>query len=348
MNEALLIVGHGSRDAEGVEEFLELGRVLAGRRAARPTGVAFLEFARPTIEERIERLVAAGAERIVCQPGMLFAAGHVKNDVPSEVQAAMRRWPGVEFRMGRALDVHAKLLELCRVRWYATLAARPQVPATETMLLVVGRGASDPEANADVAKISRFLWEGYGVGWAAACYSGVTKPLVPDALEVAARSGFRRIVVQPYFIFTGVLVKKIHQWTRECAARHPELEVFATEHLGVHPLLADVFEERAAEAVGGSPNMNCQLCKYRVQIVGHESAVGLPQAGHHHHVRGLDGHVHHLHDEHDSHDHSHAQHDDRVHDLPHDHARDALADVSAASITSGHLWDDRLIQYLAF
>jgi sirohydrochlorin cobaltochelatase len=44
--------------------------------------------------------------------------------------------------------------------------------------------------------------------------------------------------------------------------------------------------------------MNCQLCKYRTQIVGYENEVGLPQQAHHHHVRGGDGHHHH-------HDHPH-------------------------------------------
>jgi sirohydrochlorin cobaltochelatase len=33
--------------------------------------------------------------------------------------------------------------------------------------------------------------------------------------------------------------------------------------------------------------MNCQLCQYRTQIVGHESDAGAPQAAHHHHVRGI-------------------------------------------------------------
>lgn len=330
MSEALLIIGHGSRDPEGVEEFMQLGRTLADRRSGQPTGVAFLEFARPTIDEAIDGLVVGGAKRIVCQPGMLFAAGHVKNDVPSEVQAATRRWPGVEFRMGRALDIHGKLLELCRIRWHEALSKLPPCPAKDTMLLLVGRGSSDPDANADVAKVARLLWEGYGVGWAAVCYSGVTGPLVPEALEVASRSG-RRIVVQPYFLFTGVLVKKIHAWTREAAERRPELEIISAEHMGVHPLLADVFEERAHEAVHGEPHMNCQLCKYRVQMIGHETALGLPQAGHHHHVRGLDGHYHHLHEHDHSHEHAH----------PHSHEANEHTPVQ-------HLWNDRLVQHLAF
>lgn len=253
MNEALLIIGHGSRDRAGVEEFLQIGRALADRRPEHVTGIAFLEFERPTIGEAIDQLVTSGARRIVCLPGMLFAAGHVKNDVPREVQTAMRRWPGVAFRIAGALDPHAKLLELCRVRWNEAIAVHPPCPANETMLLVVGRGSSDPEANAAVGRIARRLGEGYGVGRAAACFSGVTSPLVPEALESAARSGFRRIVVQPYLLFTGVLVQKIQTWIREGAERNPELKILSTRHLGVHSLLVDVFEERArSQLVSGS------------------------------------------------------------------------------------------------
>jgi sirohydrochlorin cobaltochelatase len=33
--------------------------------------------------------------------------------------------------------------------------------------------------------------------------------------------------------------------------------------------------------------MNCQLRKYRTQIIGYEGAAGAPQAAHYHHVRGI-------------------------------------------------------------
>ncbi|MFX3679842.1 MAG: CbiX/SirB N-terminal domain-containing protein [Hyphomicrobiales bacterium] len=75
------------------------------------------------------------------------------------------------------------------------------------MLVVVGRGASDPDANSNVAKVMRMLWEGMGFGWGETAYSGVTFPLVQPALDHAAKLGYRRIVVFPYFLFTGVLVQ---------------------------------------------------------------------------------------------------------------------------------------------
>ena len=51
--------------------------------------------------------------------------------------------------------------------------------------------------------------------------------------------------------------------------------------------MIDAFVDRVAEFADGEPAMNCQLCKYRTQIVGYEAAAGTPQQGHHHHVRGI-------------------------------------------------------------
>jgi sirohydrochlorin cobaltochelatase len=104
--------------------------------------------------------------------------------------------------------------------------------------------------------------------------------------------GFRRIVVFPYFLFTGVLVKRIYAATDEAALRHPEIEFLKAPYLRDHPLLLDAFVERVAEIAEGNPVMNCQLCKYRTQIIGYEHDTGAPQQAHHHHVRGGDGHHH--------------------------------------------------------
>ncbi len=174
------------------------------------------------------------------------------------------------------------------------------------MLLVVGRGSSDPDANADVCKLARMLAEGMGYGWNAACYIGVTTPLLPEALERCRRLGFARVLVFPFFLFTGVLEKRIRQQTLEFGKQHPETEFLCAGYLDAHPLLYEVFAERAEEAIHGSPNMNCELCKYRVHLPGFEQAVGQPQVGHHHHVRGIgqDGDHHHHHHDH-SHPHQH-------------------------------------------
>ena len=125
-----------------------------------------------------------------------------------------------------------------------------------------------------------------GFGGSYVCYSGTAKPLVADGLREAVRLGFERIIVAPFFLFTGVLVKRIYEATEAAAVDYPKTEFLKAEYLGIHPLLADAFLDRAEETIAGKAAMNCSLCKYRVQIIGYEKELGAPQQAHHLHSRG--------------------------------------------------------------
>jgi sirohydrochlorin cobaltochelatase len=216
---------------------------------------------------------------------MLFAASHVKNDLPWEVNSFVAENPGIDVRLGRDLGIDPKLLQAAADRIAA--AADTRIPRAETLLVVVGRGTKDPDANSNIAKLARMLWEGMGLGWAEVAFSGVAQPRVDGALSRAAALGFRRIIVFPYFLFTGVLVKRIHAQTDAVAALFPEIEFVKALHLRDHQGVLDAFRDRVVELEDGQPAMNCQLCKYRTQIIGYEQDAGTPQTGHHHHVRGI-------------------------------------------------------------
>ncbi len=309
----VLLCGHGSRDEDAIREFAVLARMVAERLSGYDVEHAFLEFARPVIRDGLDTLRNRGNRRVLAVPGMLFAAGHVKNDIPSVLNAYAARHDGFEVRYGRSLDIDLKMLRAAGDRIREAIArAEGEVPSHETLLVVVGRGASDPDANSNVAKVTRMLWEGFGFGWGETFYSGVTFPLVAPGLERAARLGFRRIVVFPYFLFTGVLVRRIYDHTDEVAARHPEIQFVKAPYLNVHPLVVETVIDRVNELVEGHPNMNCQLCKYREQMLGFEDEVGLPQESHHHHVEGI-GTGGHGHDHESDHGHGHSHH----HPYPH-------------------------------
>ncbi len=153
--------------------------------------------------------------------------------------------------------------------------------------MLVGRGTTDPDANGEVAKFARMIEEGMGFGASYVCYSGTAKPLVADGLRAAAKLGYARLIVVPFFLFDGILVKRIYDAADALQQREPGLEVLKAGYLGVHPNVADVLIARAQEAIEGRAEMNCSLCKYRVQIVGFEQQVGEPQRPHHLQVRGL-------------------------------------------------------------
>jgi sirohydrochlorin cobaltochelatase len=286
----VMLCGHGSRNQLAVGEFASLAASLRAKLPGVPVEYGYLEFADPVIHHGLDRLREQGLSRILAVPGMLFAAGHAKNDIPSVLNSYAAKHPGLEITYGRELGVDLKMLRAAGDRIAEGIASSPmKVAHAETLLLVVGRGASDPDANANVAKVMRMLWEGMGFGWGEVAYSGVTFPLVGPALDHAARLGYRRIVVFPYFLFTGVLVKRIYDATEEAQARHPDIEILNAPYLNDHPLVIETFLDRLQEMLVGQNLMNCSLCKYREQVLGFEAEVGLAQESHHHHVEGIGG-----------------------------------------------------------
>jgi sirohydrochlorin cobaltochelatase len=291
----VLVCGHGSRNRLAVAEFASLAEQLRHALSPVPVAHGYLEFARPILRDGLEELRARGVRHVLAVPAMLFAAGHAKNDIPS----VLNTWAaetGLRVDYGRELGVDRKMIHAAGARIRSCLEAADGALRTrgaeaagrhETLLVVVGRGSSDPDANSNVAKVTRMLVEGFGFGWGETLYSGVTFPLVEPGLRQVVRLGYRRIVVFPYFLFSGVLVSRIMQHTRLVAADHPEVEFLEASYLGDHPQVLATFQERVAEVLRGDTDMNCSLCKYRAQVLGFEREVGAPQHSHHHHVEGL-------------------------------------------------------------
>jgi sirohydrochlorin cobaltochelatase len=283
----VMLCGHGSRDKQAVTEFAVLARHLKERLPQYPVEFGYLEFATPIIRTGLDRLRDQGVNRVLAVPGMLFAAGHAKNDIPSVLNTYAAA-NDLRIDYGKELGIDPKMMRAAGDRVQEALtSASSHVALHETLLLVVGRGASDPDANSNVSKVTRLLWEGFGFGWAETAYSGVTFPLVEPALEHAARLGYRRIVVFPYFLFTGVLVERIYEATDRVAVRFPDIEFVKAPYLNDHPQVIATFEERVQQILTGDIAMNCQMCKYRTQVLGFEADVGAVQESHHHHVEGI-------------------------------------------------------------
>lgn len=284
---AILFIGHGSRDNAAVAEFYQLAEHFRARFPERIVATCFLEFARPIIAETVEKLVQQGVKHIHAIPGMLMVGMHAKNDIPSELNALQRQFD-INIEYGAELGVNAKMLQAAEARVFeAEKEFGEDYNRKETLLVVIGRGTSDTDANSNITKITRILEEGMGFGWATTGYSGVTRPLVPECLERVHRLGFKQVIVFPYFLFTGRLIKQIYAAVDDYAAAHSGIKVLKAPYLNAHPRVIDSFVEKLLEIEEGNPNMNCQMCHYRVQIVGSEHKVGTPQKGHHHHVQGI-------------------------------------------------------------
>lgn len=306
LSRPLLLIGHGTRDDDGRQSLLDFAAAYQAIDPSRPVLPCFLELTGPTIQEGVDQCVAQGHTELSVLPVLLFAARHNKFDVTNELDRARQRHPHVRFHYGRHFGITPGILDL----WRSRLADldRPEhnpnvIGREDTVLLFVGRGSSDPDANGDVYKLARMVWEGSGYQTVETCFIGITHPRLEEGFRRARLYQPKRIIVLPYFLFTGLLVKKIFDTTAQQQAQHPDIEMTCLPEMGLHPQLFAVLREREIETQLGQVQMNCELCKFRLVAL----ANGHSHDHSHHHDHATSGHHHdHSHSHGHAHSHSHA------------------------------------------
>lgn len=277
----LLMVGHGTRDQSGRQSFLDFAAAYQALDQSRPIVPCFLELTEPTIQQGVDQCVAQGYTELSVLPILLFAARHNKFDVTNELDRARQRHPEVKFYYGRHFGITPGILEL----WRSRLAGldQPQWQRSDTALLVVGRGSSDPDANSDVCKLARILWEGSGYSTVETCFIGITHPRLEEGFRRVRLYQPQRLIVLPYFLFTGLLVKKIFDITAQQQEQYPDVSITCLPEIGIQPQLLALLREREIETQQGQVQMNCELCKFRLAAVANGSNHQAHTHDHHHH-----------------------------------------------------------------
>jgi sirohydrochlorin cobaltochelatase len=274
MRPIVLIVGHGSRDAPANQEFEQLVARYQARRPELELRYGYVELARPSLAEALAGL-PVGCEEAVILPLFLFAAGHVKNDIPLALAAARERRPEVRFRAARALGVHPEMVELVLARGEEAFPLG-DADARRTAVIMVGRGSSDPDANGDFCKLARLVGEARPFAWVVPSFIGITRPRFEETLEFVARARPERLLVVPYLLFAGRLFNQLHDAVADFRGRYPWIKTALAPQLGVHERLLKVLDERLDEARHGQAPLPCDNCQYRVPLPGRaENAGGL-------------------------------------------------------------------------
>jgi sirohydrochlorin cobaltochelatase len=298
-NQTVLVVGHGSRVLDAIDQFHQFTDALSAR-VNQPVGHCFLELVDPDMATGLTdaaQRVGDGGEVIVL-PLFLGAAGHQKNDVAASIQWGRAQFPSVAFRYSTSLGPHAKLVELLDLRVRQALETEPDALSPgETFVLVVGRGSSDPTSNSEIARSAYLLFEKHPYLSVEYAYQAVARPKVDEGVHRCKLLGARQVVVAPYILFTGKVEEDIRHVSSRMAAELG-LRALHAQHLGIHPLLLDVAEQRLQEAIDGTASMSCDLCKYRWPMAGYEHQVGQPQITHHLHGGSARRHSHDHHHEH--------------------------------------------------
>ncbi len=291
---AILFVGHGSQLAAGNEEVTKFVEQL------KPTldqnllvESCFLEFASPDIAKGIDNCVAKGATEIHVVPIILLQAGHSKIHIPAAIDAGIVKYPNVKIMYARPLGIHESIFDILKERLVET-GFNIEEKNEDTAILLIGRGGSDVDANSDFYKIARMLWEQLNVLTVESAFMGVTFPTVEQGIERCVKLGAKKIVMLPYFLFTGILMERMQGMRADFASEYPNVDVKLANYFGYHKSLQTVLKDRIEESLQGEVKMNCDTCQYRINAAQFVE--------HHHH-----------------HDHNHEQHHDHNHDHDHEH-----------------------------
>ncbi|CTQ75755.1 sirohydrochlorin chelatase [Roseibium alexandrii] len=321
----IMICGHGSRAKIAEEEFALLAKGLRDRYPETPVEFGFLEYSAPNIHMGLDSLRDQGVTHILAVPGMLFAATHAKNDIPSVLTTYQGKNPGLTVSYGRELGLHPQMIAAFEARILEALGLTHVHDGDlyDTMLVVVGRGTSDTLANAEAARLTRIVTENLGFGWSETVYSGVTFPSVGRGLEMALKLGYKKIVVAPYFLFSGRLIDRIYNYVDRVAEDQLDVTFYKAHYLADQAHVIDTFVERITEAAEGSLVETTDLmASFKERLARGEVDV------HHHHAEYRDpqddeagGSDHdHVHDHDHSHDHSHGHGHHHHHGHGHDHS----------------------------
>lgn len=287
MKKAILFVGHGSRLEEGNEEVRQFVKKLTPQiDSSFIVETCFLEFALPTILEGIDKCVAKGATEVYVIPIILLHAGHSKLHIPAEIEHAKEHYPNVAFVYGKTISIHDEIFNILidrleEIRFDTTATHE------DTAILLIGRGGSDCEANGDFYKITRLLWEKLQVKYVESAFMGVTDPRVEEGIDRCVKLGAKKIIMLPYFLFTGILMERMNNMCEQLNDKYPEIEIEIAHYFGYHPRLQTVLLDRVEGAVSGTLTGMIDLENYRKYVEVHG-------AHHHHH--------HHHHDQEHDHD----------------------------------------------
>ncbi|MGG0726950.1 sirohydrochlorin chelatase [Bacillus paramycoides] len=235
---AVLYICHGSRLKAAKEEAIQFIRSCMSRVEANIQEVCFLELASPSIDEGFRTCVKRGATEIVAIPVFLLAAGHVKEDIPLELRKLNEQYPNIKIVYGNPFGVSEVLVKAV----YNGMGIKEEVT-----LLLVARGSSDPQTLQDIKWISSLFQKEKNIIKVEVCYLAAAEPKFDEKLKEIVEQKERNIVVLPYLLFTGLLMKHIEKEVRQYESE----EIKTSPYLGKNVAFRDMLIQKTEEILKG-------------------------------------------------------------------------------------------------
>lgn len=241
--QAVLYVCHGSRVKKAAQEAINFIEKTMQLVETPIQEYCFLELASPSILEGVDHCVEKGATKIAVVPVLLLTAGHAKKDIPEELERAQHKYHNVKFSYGKPIGVQEKMNDVLVER-----LQEQTVLTSNTNVLLVGRGSSDQDAVNDIQSIADSLQRRVNVSSVEKCFLAAAAPKFKEKIRSVVSSGSEHIVILPYLLFTGILMKEINEFV-DTLDLNPNQEVVICDYLGDHDHVCEQLKNRVVEAI---------------------------------------------------------------------------------------------------
>lgn len=171
----------------------------------------------------------------------LLAAGHVKKDIPLELRKLNEEYPDIKIVYGNPFGVSEVLVKAVYngsdIKDYEE----------DVTLLLVARGSSDPETLRDIKWISSLFQREKKIKKVEVCYLAAAEPKFEVKLKEVVERKEENIVVLPYLLFTGLLMKHVEKEVRQYESE----EIRISPYLGKNEAFREMLIQKTEEILKG-------------------------------------------------------------------------------------------------
>lgn len=124
----------------------------------------------------------------------------------------------------------------------------------KTALILIDHGSVRAAANEMLERVADRVRARGAYDIVRAAHMELAEPSLEHAFEACVGEGAERVVVHPYFLSPGRHSQSdIPRMTREAASKHPGVECYMTDPLGVDEKIVDLVLARSVQAVEAGP-----------------------------------------------------------------------------------------------
>jgi sirohydrochlorin ferrochelatase len=176
-------------------------------------------------------------------PILLLTAAHAKKDIPEEIEHVAKNFPEVSLKYGDPLGAHVRMADAI----FEKVMEKTDKIADDSAIVIVGRGSSDPAVKLDLNEIKALLQKNHHVSSVYTCFLTAATPSLEDSLYDLSKSDYKNIIIVPYLLFTGILMKSIQKHVKTLE-KETNKNWIVTDYLNDHPFVYEVLAEKIAEA----------------------------------------------------------------------------------------------------